>query len=239
MVTTPQPDDNVEEILTRMMAQNSGLMKGARTQGLQSAQQAGLGQSTMGIQAAQAAAYNAAVPLASQQAQQAHQKGLQAGQFGHETGMQQAQFGQQTALQGQQFGHETGMQTRGFQHAATQSELDRAQQMQVLNQSASLDRLKMHEGLAIEQNFQAAQNQAQRSMQERLASMELAGADRERALASLSQINSAWNSGIAQIASNPDLPAQYRQQYMADLSTIRDFQYSLVNRISSAGGVSW
>lgn len=140
MVTTPAPDDDVEKILTRVMSQQSPMMKQARTQGLQAAQTAGLGQSTKGIEAAQAAAYQAAFPIASQQAQQGfqkgmqreefgHQRGMQGAQFGHETGMQQAGFGQQTKmqtaefgqqskLQGAQFGHETGMQGRQFGHEA-------------------------------------------------------------------------------------------------------------------------
>jgi hypothetical protein len=217
MATVPPNGDDVDQILTRMMEVNSPLQKQARTQGLQQAQQVGLGQSTMGIKAAQAAAYNAAVPIASQQAQQVHQAK------------------QQTA----QFGHETGMQTRGFEHAASQAALDRQQQLTAQEQAAYWDRLKTHEVISREQAFQGQQSALQRSMQERFAAMDLTAADRERALNALSNANTAWNSAISQITANPELPADARNYYITLASQARDHQSNVIASMMRAGGVAW
>lgn len=224
-MAAPTYDDDVEKALTKVMSQNSALMKQARTQGLQGAQQAGLGQSTMGIQAAQAAALNAAMPIASQQAQQAHQKNIQGAQFGHETGMQQA----------------------GFQHASSESALDRAQQTKQLWDSGYLDRLKMHEGAdldrraqELQRNFEAQQNQAQRSMQERLAAMEIGAADRERAASAFNSIENAYAAMFAQIGANENLPANVRESYIQHAGAVRQSNINMISSLYRASGqIPW
>lgn len=220
MVTTPAPDDDVEKSLTRIMSQQSPLMKQARTQGLQSAQTAGLGQSTKGIQAAQAAAYQAALPIASQQAQQAHQ-----------TGMQREQFGQQTKMQEGQFGHETGMQTRGFQQATSQADLDRQQQVKVANLQGYLDRLATQEQLAITLPHEANMKAQDRQMQERLTSMEISAQDKERALSAMTQFNNAFTTAYAQIAQNENIPADARQYFLDRMNVVRDHNQNLTTSL--------
>ena len=61
------------EVLTEA---NTPLMRQARTQGLQAANNRGLLNSSMAVAAAQQAAYNAALPIAGQEASQAAQRGL-------------------------------------------------------------------------------------------------------------------------------------------------------------------
>lgn len=246
-MAAPTYDDDVEKALTKVMSQNSALMKQARTQGLQGAQQVGLGQSTMGIQAAQAAALNAAMPIASQQAQQAHQKNIQGAQFGHETAQQQALFGHQTGMQREQFGHESGMQKAGFQHASSESALDRAQQTKQLWDSGYLDRLKMHEGASLDRhaqdlqrNFEAQQNAEQRSMQERIAAMEISAADRERAASAFSSIENAYAAMFAQIGSNENLPGDVREAYVRHAGNIRNSNINMISSLYRASGqIPW
>lgn len=69
-------DDGVASRVAAISSGNSDLMKAARTQGLQSMQRRGLGNSSMAVGAAQGAALNAAVPIASQEASQIAQKNL-------------------------------------------------------------------------------------------------------------------------------------------------------------------
>ena len=69
-------DDGVASRVAAISSGNSDLMKAARTQGLQSMQRRGLGNSSMAIGAAQGAALNAATPIASQEASQIAQKNL-------------------------------------------------------------------------------------------------------------------------------------------------------------------
>lgn len=215
MATAPVPDD-VEETLTKIMAKQSPLMKQARTQGLQSAQEKGLGQSTMGIQAAQAAAYQAAMPLASQQAQQAHQKNTQASQFGHET----------------------GLQTAGFQHAATQAELDRALDINKFTQSQAQQNTQFNQSLASEVQ-QAHLNRAQdtwksqlsQQSQERIASMQVAGANKQIALQAFASFQSSYDQLIANLHNNENIPADVRAAYLSHYDNVKSSNYSLVQSL--------
>jgi hypothetical protein len=69
-------DDSVTSALTDIMSKDSPLMRQATTAGMQMANRRGLLNSSMGVQAAQDAAYTAALPVASQQAQQAQTENL-------------------------------------------------------------------------------------------------------------------------------------------------------------------
>jgi hypothetical protein len=240
-------DEDVEKTLTRLMSQNSPLQKQARTQGLQSAQQMGLGQSTMGIKAAQASAYNAALPIASQQTAQAHQRGLQGEQFTHQRGMQEAQFGQQDKTLAGQYGHETGMQERGFGHAASQAEMDRRQQQQMLLESAYLDRLKMHEGssltraeMAQQQAHEANMRGLDRSTQERIAAMEISAADRDRAAGAFMAAENSYAALFSQIGANENLPADVRDRYLTHAGNIRNSNFNMLSSLYRASGqIPW
>lgn len=70
-------DASVSRGLVRLTSQQTPLMQQARTQGAQAANRRGLLNSSMGVQAGQVAAYNVALPIASQEAQQAHQRNMQ------------------------------------------------------------------------------------------------------------------------------------------------------------------
>lgn len=70
-------DESVSGRVTNLMSQSNPLMQQARTQGAQAANRRGLLNSSMGVQAGQAAAYGAALPIASQEASQAHQTNIQ------------------------------------------------------------------------------------------------------------------------------------------------------------------
>lgn len=209
MATIPAPDDDIEKILTGIMAKQSPLQKQARTQGLQAAQEAGLGQSTMGIKAAQAAAYNAALPIASQQAQQSLQKGMQQQQFGHETGMQQA----------------------GFQHSASQAELDRAQQKAMLVKQAELQRFENYEAMTRQQAHDTYMKTLDRSLQERLASMDMSAQNKERALSAMTQFNNSYAASISQVMSNEALPLEARQAYLNQMSSLLSHNQNLTTSL--------
>lgn len=238
MATLPAPDDDVEKILTGIMQKQSPLMKQARTQGMQQAQQAGLGNSTMGIQASQAAAYNAALPIASQQAQQGFQKGMQGSEFEQQSKMQGAEFAQQTGMQGAQFGHETGMQTRGFEHATTQAEADRKQQEHMAWYGNTLESNRMelaanlqNASASLQNQYEASQKAQDRQMQERLASMEISAADRERAMSSIAQSNAAWSASYAQIAGNENLPNDARMDSLRAIDSMRQHNQNLTTSL--------
>lgn len=70
-------DDSVTKQLGKVTAQGGQLMQQAQTTGMKMANRRGLLNSSMAVEAAQGEAYKAAIPLASQQAQQIGQKNLQ------------------------------------------------------------------------------------------------------------------------------------------------------------------
>lgn len=70
-------DDSVATQVNKITSQNSPLMQQAKTQGLQQAGKRGLLNSSMSVGAVQDSTYRAAVPIASQNAQQISQKNLQ------------------------------------------------------------------------------------------------------------------------------------------------------------------
>lgn len=211
MATAAPVDDDVEKILTGIMQKQSPLMKQARTQGLQQAQTAGLGQSTMGIQAAQSAAYNAAMPIASQQASQASQANRQA-----------AQFGQETATQAAQFGHENTQQIRGLEHAASLAAQDRALEGWKVQTQANIS--------SAERALQANLAASDLSSRERIASMEMSENNKARAIEAVGAFNNSYAAGMSQITANPDLPADTRDRLITHLNQIREYN----NRLTSS-----
>lgn len=70
-------NESVSRRVTGLMSQQSPMMQQARTQGTQASNRRGLLNTSMGGQASQMAAMSAAVPIASQEAQQAQQSNMQ------------------------------------------------------------------------------------------------------------------------------------------------------------------
>ena len=69
-------DDSVANKIASLTSGNSSYMRGARTAGLQTANRRGLGNSSIAAGAAHGAALDRALPIASQDAQQIHQKNI-------------------------------------------------------------------------------------------------------------------------------------------------------------------
>lgn len=70
-------DDSVSKQVNKLTSQNSPLMKQAKTTGMQAANRRGLLNSSMAVGEAQKEAYNAAIPIASQEASQIANKNTQ------------------------------------------------------------------------------------------------------------------------------------------------------------------
>ena len=78
LTTPPTVDNSVATKVGEITSQNSDLMKQAKTAGLQTAAKRGLANSSLAGQASQEAVLKAAVPIASQDSQQAYGKDLAA-----------------------------------------------------------------------------------------------------------------------------------------------------------------
>lgn len=105
----PAPSSDINRHLADFMGSNSPVMQQARTSGLQQANSRGLLNSTMGIQAAEDAAYKVALPAASQMAGQGFQMGVLDKQqdFAREQQLTDQQFRQQVLELEQEFNRQT------------------------------------------------------------------------------------------------------------------------------------
>lgn len=95
---------SVSRRVTGLMSQQSPMQQQARTQGAQASNRRGLLNTSMGAQAGQTAAYSAAVPIASQEAQQAQQSNMQGQQIRSQEQMKERQFGFEKQQQQRQLG---------------------------------------------------------------------------------------------------------------------------------------
>ena len=103
------PSSDINKYLADYMGSNSPVMQQARTSGRQEANSRGLLNSTMGIQAAEDAAYKVALPAASQMAGQGFQRGLQESSqaFQRETQLSDQDFRREALALEQAFNRET------------------------------------------------------------------------------------------------------------------------------------
>lgn len=176
-------DDSVVSALTRLTSQDSPLMRQAQTSGLQKANQRGLLNSSMAVQAAQDAAYAAAVPVASQEAAQASSENL--------------------------------------------ANLDAATRLQLQDKTiAATDRQQQNEI-----TYQTAMKQLDRSLQEKLANMNLNESQRASAAQSVLASQELYNNRINNIMANTNLSAEDRTAQLASAKSFFDIQMDLVQQM--------
>lgn len=143
-------DDSVANRVTGLMSSNSPLMQQARTQGLQAANKRGLLNSSMAVGAAQDSTYKVALPIASQEAQQA----------------------------------------------------------------AAMNQLAM-----------------ENASQERIAGMNIASNDREKAASLAAAFENSYGEMWRTVASQPDIPADVRNKYLNHINALRDSNLALVEQM--------
>jgi len=94
---TPDDTDTATRV-NNLTAQNSPLMQQARTQAKQASNQKGLLNSSMAVQAGEMAAYNAALPIASQDSTQAHASNLAKQNYKHSSDISAQEYTQKSGL---------------------------------------------------------------------------------------------------------------------------------------------
>lgn len=145
---------NVNDQLGATLNQGGLLMRMAQSKGQGMASQRGLGNSTIGIDAAQRAMVDAALPIAQQNAQQTHQKVMQSSGFGHDKDMANLNAGlqaerdsllnkfqqgildkegqQRLAELDKQFQNQSNLNNQQNQWSSAEAQKDRQQQLTVL-----------------------------------------------------------------------------------------------------------
>ncbi|MBB4287613.1 hypothetical protein [Roseospira goensis] len=202
--------------LNRMTAQDSDLMRAARTQGLQAANRRGLLNSSMAAEAVERAAYDAAIPLASQAAGQQFQKNRALQDYGFDSSLLSQDHTQQMARADQGYGHQRGLLT-------LQSDLDRGQAAQA--HGFRLAELEQEAAAALERLG------IQIGSEETIAGANIAAHDRQYAQAGLAAVDESYARMFTAIMSNPNIPADVRDKYMTTASQLRESGLALVQQM--------
>jgi len=231
-------DTGVATRITGLLNKDNPYMQQAATRGKQQANRRGLLNSTMGVQAVESARIGAALPIASQEAAQAHQSNLTGRNIEFQDVAQQRDISSRERMQGadieaqnDRLAQELG--SREALHAAQIAadrerlgmQLTSQEQIALSNLQAAQERL----GIQIESQETLAG--LDRDLRERLAQMDLSSGDL-RAAASLAQgYEAAYSNMIAGIMANPEIPAAERQRYMDHAAAIRDSNLNLLEQL--------
>lgn len=203
-VWKPQ-SSSVAKRVTGLMSQNNPLIQQARAQGLQSSNRRGLLNSSMGVQAGQTAAYGVALPIASQESDQVHQRNLQGSELLGAKDRLNAQLSTQMSI--------ASMEMAGRQRLADKE-------------------LSSREKLAgLEREHQLTMAEFDRLSRERVAAMELSSRDRQYAATAAAGFESTYAQMVSSIMNNAEIPAAERQGYLDHAAKIRDSNYALVEQI--------
>ncbi len=203
---TFEPDDaSVSKQLNTVLDSNSPLLTRARTRAAQESNRRGLLNSSLAVQAGEAAALDVALPIASQEAGQLHQSNLARGQIASTEALAERELGSRKSLLTQEL---------GSREALTRETL----QSQERTSGAEITSRE-----AISESGIAAQ--------ERIAASNVASFEREKATAALAQFDNNYEEAFRTISANENLPAATREQYLTHLLAIRDTNFNLVEQL--------
>lgn len=213
-------------------------MQQAETQGLQQANQRGLLNSSIAVQAAQQGRVNAALPIAQQDASQANQRVMQGTQIQSTEGMQTKDIAaqqqeQQTGIAAAKEQQQTGIAATQ-QEQQTQIAADTAkQQADIQNQKwlaqFSADTQTRLQGLDEATRLQLQQLSSDSA--ERIANMNVSSNDKDRATSIAASLELGYQQMVSSITNNPDIPADARQQYLDQANAIRESNFNLIEQM--------
>lgn len=245
-----KPDDtSVSNRMTGLLDKNNDYMKQAETQGLKAANRRGLLNSSMAVGAAQESRVAAALPIAQQEAAQAHQSNqtgrqLQVSDIQQQRGITSQEQMQQRDITSREGMQQTDIQAQQDRLAQELGSRERMQQAQLLAEremqgerltAAEQQQVRELEAAQTRLDQQLAQDRElaglDRDLRERLQSMDLASGDL-RAAATLAQgYEAAYSNTVAGIMSNPEIPATERQRYLDHAARVRDSNLSLLEQM--------
>lgn len=191
---TPDPSTTVEGRMEGLLAKDSNYMARARSSAVQSSEKRGLLNSSIAATAGEAAAIDAALPIAAQDAGQ-----------GHALALSEQEATQREGLLAQDIAGQSAIQSEG---ATQRSEL--------LAQDTA--------GRTAIQNFQL-------ESQERIAALNVAANDKEKAAATAALMESSYADMFRTISTAPDIPAEKREEYLMHIANIRDSSLALLEQM--------
>lgn len=244
----------VADRVGQITSKSSPLMKRAKTQGMQQAGRRGLGNSTMGIQAAQAAVIDAATPMAQTDAQLDNQRLMQTRDFGQRDKEQERSFGLEErkfdesrrqfdagfGLEQQRFGEQQRQFNQGF--GLDQQRF--GEQQRQFNQGFGLDQQRFQEqqrqfdqGLSLDQQrFDEDTRRFNEGMgldQDRFQFQQDQAGDQQTntQMQAFQNIESNYATLVNQINANTELPREAREQQLQHAADIRDSNIALMQQM--------
>lgn len=232
---TPGKDATVQGQLAGVLDAGGPLMDRATTRANQQMNARGLLNSSIAVGAGQSALYDAALPIASQDAQTfgragefnasaANQAGLQREGFKQQTSLQDADFGQQTKTQAADLASRYNLANMDVQSRATLQAADAANQQKLQVANAALQTGLQASDAAVKQSMQAYDAALKQSMQgtDNAAKLGLATLDAENrvALAGIeAKYKKEMQSSQSMVSSYQGMVDSFTKVMMSDLDT--------------------
>lgn len=217
-------DASVSKAVSGVISQGGPLMKQAAASGLQTAARRGLANSSMAVQASQAAVLDRAVPMGSQEASQKHQRNI-SGQ----------EFRQQGVLQGRQLESTERIAAADRDAAMARLREQIGSEEKVAFAEHAL-RKQMHgETLTSQERISANELKAaadrlgiQIESDTNIANMNITASARNAATGAVIDSRNIMNNRINTINSNPNIPADVRAQMIEDARRTFDQDLTII-----------
>ena len=241
-------DTGVATRLTGLLSSDNPYMKQAETIGKQAANRRGLLNSSIAVTGIEDARIRAALPIASQDAGQAHEReiqgrNLQSGDIQQTRGIASQElmqgrditsrealtregFAHDTELQGADIANRERMQQAGFGHETGLQTADIANRQWLAQfDAATQERLQTLDA----QTRQLMQG-IELEQQQRIANMNVASGERTSAASVAASLEQSYAQMIASITNNESIPAAERQALLTHASRMRDSNLALVEQ---------
>lgn len=199
-----EEDASVSKRLTELLSRDDPYMQQASTRGNQQANRRGLLNSSIAVGAVENERIRAGLPIASQEAGQAHEMNLQG-----------------RNIQIQDIGQKRDIENTRYLQGQDITSRERMQGTDI----ASRERMQGAD-IASQEHMQ----QLQIESNQRIADMNLAAADRNAAASIAVGLDSNYSQIVATIMNNPDIPAADRQRYLDHAAQVRNSGFNLLEQ---------
>jgi len=231
-------DDSVANNVDKLTSQDSALMTGARTQGLQQANKRGLLNSSVAVQAAQKAGYDAAIPIATADANITNNKNI--------TGMNNNNSLTLQSRDAAAAKERLGLQLTSEEKRASQELASREKITGMTNENALLiqqrDALAAKERLGIQLTSEEKRLQqelanrtsiaaADRTANQQNTQAQIASTDRRAAMDTVAAFEAAYSNALTGIMANDKIPAATRSQVLQSIQASRQSNIQMVEQM--------
>lgn len=253
-------DASVSKRLTGLLSKDNDYLKSAGTVARKATNRRGLLNSTMNTEAVESARIQAALPIASQEASQVHQRNVQGYDVAasermqrrglqHETGMQERDIASREAMQVRDIASREGMQATELQHLtdaqirdiASREGMQAAELKNLLTRQsrdiASRERMQATDidyqrwAQELSRDTQMSLSQLDIDSRERIASMNVSAAERNQAASLAIGFETLYANQMTAIMQNANIPSDTRQTYMDRVNTLRESYFGLLEQL--------